>query len=544
MNGSIHGVEVASTTDSVNIHNRERARTLVQSALDAMLVLSEGGTLTNEEIEATTSTLFALRSLIEASVDIDAATIRDAEQVTLLRQRLHQMLKPHTTGTIVLPVIRTDAMADEDFNSVQEQFTIDPAYISDSLADMIEAVYMAKPQELKITPRLAIESLKRAFKEDTEYAWSWHCNIAMPCQDHAGVSPYMANRFALNLMRHLFGVDLSNTFADRLPDVKSRGSHAHADRELRLAGFNPDSDDWFTTTVYNQVMELVYTFSTQGHSGWSAGQISQIFHRVINYKLLTPLEDLPEQWSNSSGGGQQNTRLSSVFKDEDGTAYDIDAGPFYRMPSGSCYRRGGTKRQPITFPYMQKPPKYIDVDENDIPVDDVGVPVYRIPSKFCLSDVTVSYSANFKQWLESVGATDVVITQSLSQIFDLTYMMPNGVGYTHSFVPETVFLFDGLIKQVPNNNVIKKPAFIIEDLDKDGRASLAGWLRDYACAAEVSFHDWEDAVELTVLHDKLGEWSALIRVGDTLYVQRDFSLVHVTPDSVDSCDDVDTAADI
>ena len=35
----------------------------------------------------------------------------------------------------------------------------------------------------EITPKEAIEVLVEAFKNDPEYAFSWHCNIAMMCQD-------------------------------------------------------------------------------------------------------------------------------------------------------------------------------------------------------------------------------------------------------------------------------------------------------------------------------------------------------------------------
>lgn len=53
----------------------------------------------------------------------------------------------------------------------------------------------------------AFEVLSEAIKADPEYAWSWHCNIAMPAF-HANVPYRQANEAAANVMQHLFGVDM------------------------------------------------------------------------------------------------------------------------------------------------------------------------------------------------------------------------------------------------------------------------------------------------------------------------------------------------
>ena len=55
----------------------------------------------------------------------------------------------------------------------------------------------------------ALVALKRAMAEDPMYAWSWHCNIAMPIMDATGVSHALANEAAARLMRHLFDIDTS-----------------------------------------------------------------------------------------------------------------------------------------------------------------------------------------------------------------------------------------------------------------------------------------------------------------------------------------------
>lgn len=51
----------------------------------------------------------------------------------------------------------------------------------------------------------AVRHLMRVMAEDRDYAWSWHCNLAMPMSD-AGVPIQKANEIAERLMRHIFGV--------------------------------------------------------------------------------------------------------------------------------------------------------------------------------------------------------------------------------------------------------------------------------------------------------------------------------------------------
>lgn len=53
--------------------------------------------------------------------------------------------------------------------------------------------------------------LRKALAADPEWAWSWHCNIAMPIQDTMNVPPKAANHMAAVLMQHLFGVDMGQS---------------------------------------------------------------------------------------------------------------------------------------------------------------------------------------------------------------------------------------------------------------------------------------------------------------------------------------------
>lgn len=60
----------------------------------------------------------------------------------------------------------------------------------------------------------ALDTLKLAFKNDPEYAWSWHCNIAMPMYDSFAfngtnsITYFEANVAAARIMHHLFNVDM------------------------------------------------------------------------------------------------------------------------------------------------------------------------------------------------------------------------------------------------------------------------------------------------------------------------------------------------
>jgi len=52
----------------------------------------------------------------------------------------------------------------------------------------------------------AYNVLRKAIQEDPAYAWSWHCNIAMCCQD-AGATHTSANEGAARFMKLAFDVD-------------------------------------------------------------------------------------------------------------------------------------------------------------------------------------------------------------------------------------------------------------------------------------------------------------------------------------------------
>lgn len=118
----------------------------------------------------------------------------------------------------------------------------------------------------------------------------------------------------------------------------------HAQNELKLAGlFDKDSD--YDGMLGQAVMELVKTFSKQGHSGFSAHTTLQIFNEVVNYRPLTPIGKTKGEWIDvtdmtADGKGMwQNKRRGTTFSRDGGkTWYDIDDPS---LDNGDHWRKQG-----------------------------------------------------------------------------------------------------------------------------------------------------------------------------------------------------------
>lgn len=55
----------------------------------------------------------------------------------------------------------------------------------------------------------AFDTLKAAMAADPDYAWGWHCNLAVPIMDAAGVGHQQANEAAALIMRQMFDCDIT-----------------------------------------------------------------------------------------------------------------------------------------------------------------------------------------------------------------------------------------------------------------------------------------------------------------------------------------------
>lgn len=106
----------------------------------------------------------------------------------------------------------------------------------------------------------------------------------------------------------------------------------HAKSELARINFG-DED----TVV---MLDILDTFFKQWDSGGAVSAVAPILERLLAAKPLTELAGTPDEWFDirlysSSNATHQNIRCSTVFLNENGTAYDMASG----------------KRIPIIFPY-------------------------------------------------------------------------------------------------------------------------------------------------------------------------------------------------
>ena len=78
--------------------------------------------------------------------------------------------------------------------------------------------------------KAAWDTFKAAMVADPEYAWAWHCNLAMPIMDTCEVSHRVANESAAHLMQHLFDYDITAH-----PQYQYGKSGAQRYAEMRIA---------------------------------------------------------------------------------------------------------------------------------------------------------------------------------------------------------------------------------------------------------------------------------------------------------------------
>ena len=95
----------------------------------------------------------------------------------------------------------------------------------------------------------------------------------------------------------------------------------------------------------NDVLELLKVFSEQGHSDFSASIATRLFYKLANYKLVTEVEDNPDDW-NEYG---QHKYISSIFKRKAGTCY-YTYGRLCTEPGRHAFFYNKASNVDITFP--------------------------------------------------------------------------------------------------------------------------------------------------------------------------------------------------
>jgi len=143
----------------------------------------------------------------------------------------------------------------------------------------------------------------------------------------------------------------------------SKESHSnlvrHAEREFKVLGW-PGEDD-MQKLICQNIVELLYIFGGQGHSGTTAPYVLNLFEKLAAFKPISPLTGADGEWNDVGDGHFQNNRDSEVFKDKDGHAYWI-AGRIFRDLKGHTWNRGAESRVHVTFPWTRPEPEVIDCD--------------------------------------------------------------------------------------------------------------------------------------------------------------------------------------
>jgi hypothetical protein len=138
----------------------------------------------------------------------------------------------------------------------------------------------------------------------------------------------------------------------------------HAEIEFKAAGWTNENgkfDDEMQEAICTHVLKLIEIFSEEGHSGSTAPYAIKLFERLAMFKPIAPLTGEDWEWHDvseySGTTTYQNRRCSSVFKDGDGEAYNIDGKVFwewYKDEDGNAFKSYygcRDSRVPVTFPY-------------------------------------------------------------------------------------------------------------------------------------------------------------------------------------------------
>lgn len=160
----------------------------------------------------------------------------------------------------------------------------------------------------------------------------------------------------------------------------------HAKTELQMAGLFNEEGDFYGGMTGKAVMELIEVFSNQGHSGMSAGVVSDLFNKLSRYEPLQPITGKDDEWTLLDYGyglKYQNRRESGLFKDESGRV-TYNSAIIKRCPNGTCWsgpiymtredaisdnNRFSASLEILGFPFTPKT-FYIDVMEEEVKPDD------------------------------------------------------------------------------------------------------------------------------------------------------------------------------
>ena len=188
----------------------------------------------------------------------------------------------------------------------------------------------------------------------------------------------------------------------------------HAKKEFLRNGYIPlDSktliqEDGPNKWIQENVLELLEVFSKQGHSGMSAPYCINLFKKLANYDIISPINSQEEfDFQDVTDDTWQSRVISSVFLDEKKKAYYLDAIVWqgedqYDTWTGTV--EGIMSRQCVKYPFMPKS-FYVDVvtvpftgnpeTEDYYEDDNKNKYVYKIKDRKQLEEVAEYYDTNF-----------------------------------------------------------------------------------------------------------------------------------------------------
>lgn len=131
----------------------------------------------------------------------------------------------------------------------------------------------------------------------------------------------------------------------------------YAKDELKRIGMI-DSGEPYNDLATKAILDLIGLFDSQGHSGFTAPYTINAFSRLVMFKPLSPLTGEDDEWNELRDGSFQNKRYSAVFKDKNGTAYNIEGKVF--TDDGEIWYTNKDSRVNVTFPYVvPDKPEYV-----------------------------------------------------------------------------------------------------------------------------------------------------------------------------------------
>lgn len=140
-----------------------------------------------------------------------------------------------------------------------------------------------------------------------------------------------------------------------------------AKRELKIISDKCEEgeDSKMQSAINEDIMQIIKTFSEQGHSGFSASYVISIINKLLKFQPLSELTGNDDEWVKldyTEDVCYQNIRCPSIFKDNSGKAYNMD-GKVFSNDNGHTWYTNKDSRVYITFPYsVPNNPEYVIID--------------------------------------------------------------------------------------------------------------------------------------------------------------------------------------